>query len=168
MNNYSCNSCKKNFSRKWNALRHNEQIHHGLAIIFNVKTGTLFKNSNDPNNVACESYELDREEPIILDVFGRLIQSFEEIERALSGDIQQIERTKYLSNVIIGALSSSDPVQSIQNILNFSHSIKGKAKMISYVSEGMNIQPHQADILLTKLIKSSKYYENYTKYSKIK
>ena len=133
-----------------------------------MKTGAIFKNNNGSNSVACESCEFDREELIILDVFGRLFQPFEEIERALSGDIPQIERTKYLSNVIIGALSISDPVQSIQNILNFSHSIEGKAKMISYVSEGMNIQPHQADILLTRLIKSSRYYENYTKYSKIK
>ncbi|MBA2268647.1 MAG: hypothetical protein M3Q77_00765 [Thermoproteota archaeon] len=117
MNDYSCNRCKKNFSRKWNALRHNEQIHHGLAIIFNKKTGALFKNSDGSNNGAGEPYGPEGDEPVILDIFGRLIQPFEELEKALS-DVQQIERTNYLSNIIIGALSSSDPVKSIQNTLN--------------------------------------------------
>lgn len=80
MNDYICNSCKKIFSRKWNALRHNEQVHDGPAIILNEKTGALFKNSNGSNNGACEPYELEGEEQIILDVFGRLIQPFEELE----------------------------------------------------------------------------------------
>ncbi len=167
MNDYRCNRCKKNFSRKWNALRHNEQIHHGLATIFNKKTGVLFKNSNASNNGAGEPYEPEGDEQLILDIFGRLIQPFEELEKAL-GDVQQIKRTNYLSNIIIGALSSSDPVKLVQNTLNFNHSIKGKVKMVSYVAQGMNISPHQADIYLTELIRSSRYYKNYTKYSKIK
>ena len=81
MSNYACNSCKKNFSRKWNALRHNEQIHHGLAIIFNKKTGVLFMNSNASNNGVGEPYEHKGYEQIILDIFGRLIQPFEELEK---------------------------------------------------------------------------------------
>lgn len=168
MNDYRCNSCKKNFSRKWNALRHQEQTHHGLAIIFNKKTGAIFKNSNGSNNETSEPYEHEDEEQIITDIFGRLIQPFEELEKALSGNVQQIELINYLSNIIVGALSSSDPVKSIQNTLHFSHSIKGKVKMVSYVAQGMNIPPHQAEIYLAELIKSSRYYKNYTKYSKIK
>jgi hypothetical protein len=167
MSDYTCNSCKKNYSRKWNALRHNEQIHHGLAIIFNKKTGVLFKNSNASDNEVGEPYEHEGDEQIILDIFGRLIQPFEELEKAL-GDVPQINRTNYLLNIIIGALSSSDPVKSIQSTLNFSHSIKGKVKIVSYVAQGMNISSHQADLYLAELIRSSRYYKNYTKYSKIK
>ncbi len=148
MNDYRCNRCKKNFSRKWNALRHNEQIHYGLATIFNKKTGGLFINSNGSNNGAGESYENEDDEQIITDIFGRLIQPFEELEKTLSGDVQQIELTNYLSDTIIGALSSSDPVKSIQDTLNFNHSIKGKEKMVSYVAREMNISPHQAEIYL--------------------
>ncbi len=68
MNDYSCNRCKKNFSRKWNALRHNEQIHHGLAIIFNKKTGALFKNSDGSNQEAGEPDELEGDEQIIFQI----------------------------------------------------------------------------------------------------
>jgi ribonucleotide reductase alpha subunit len=168
MSDYTCNSCKKIFSRKWNALRHNEQIHHGLAIIFNNKTGVLFKNSNASDNGIGEQYEHEGDEQINLDIFGRLIQPFEELEKALGGDVRQIERTTYLSNIIIGALSTSDPVKLIQDTLNFNHSIKGKVKMVSYVAQGMNISPLQAEIYLTKLIKSRSYYKNYTRYSKLK
>ncbi len=167
MNGYRCNRCKRNFSRKWNALRHNEQTHHGLAIIFNMKTGGLFKNSNGSNNGTGKPYKHKDDEQIITDIFGRLIQPFEELEKALSGEVQQIELTNYLSDTIIGALSSSDPVKSIQDTLNFSHSIKARKKMVSYVARGMNISSHQAEIYLAVLIKSSKYYKNYTKYSKI-
>ena len=63
-------------------------------------------------------------------------------------------------NIIIGALSISDPVKSIQSTLNFSHSIKGKVKMVSYVAQGMNIASHQADLYLAELIRSSRYYKN--------
>jgi hypothetical protein len=159
---------QKNFSRKWNALRHNDQMHYGLAIIFNKKTGAKFTNSNGSNNGADESYEHEDEEQIITDIFGRLIQPFEELEKALGAYIPQIELANYLSKIIIEALSSSDPVKSIQETLNFKHSVKGKEKMVSYVSRGMNIPPYQAEIYLAELIKDSRYYKNYTKYSKIK
>lgn len=84
------------------------------------------------------------------------------------GIVQPIKRTNYLSNIIIGALSSSDPVKMIQNTLNFNHSIEGKVKIVSYVAQGMNISPNQAEIYLAKLIKSKSYYKNYTKISKIR
>ena len=167
MNGYKCNRCKRNFSRKWNALRHNEQTHHGLAIIFNMKTGGLFKNNNGSNNQTGKPYKHKDDEQIITDIFGRLIQPFEELEKAL-GNVQPIKRTNYLSSIIIRALSSSDPVKMIQNMLNFNHSIKGKVKIVSYVAQGMNISPDQAEIYLAKLIKSKSYYKNYTKISKIK
>ena len=112
--------------------------------------------------------ENEDDEQIITDIFGRLIQPFEELEKTLSDDVQQIQLTNYLSDTIIGALSNSDPVKSIQDTLNFNHSIKGRAKMVSYVSWAMNTTPHQAEIYLADLIKSSRYYKNYTKYSKIK
>lgn len=76
----------------------------------------LFKNSNTSNNGVGGQYEHEGDEQIILDIFGRLIQPFEELEKALAGDVQQNERTPYPSNIIIGALSTSDPVKLIQNI----------------------------------------------------
>jgi hypothetical protein len=36
---YSCTLCKLTFSRKFNAERHNNKIHEGLAVIFNKETG---------------------------------------------------------------------------------------------------------------------------------
>ncbi len=38
---YSCIRCKKTFSRKSNAERHNKLIHYEMAIIFNKETGRM-------------------------------------------------------------------------------------------------------------------------------
>lgn len=38
---YSCTGCKKTFSRKSNAERHNRLIHNEMAIVFNKETGRL-------------------------------------------------------------------------------------------------------------------------------
>ena len=48
---------------------------------FQQENRTLFKNIYGSNNEAGEPYELEAEEQIILDIFGRLNQPFEELEK---------------------------------------------------------------------------------------
>ncbi|MGN6624319.1 MAG: hypothetical protein ACTHKK_09275 [Candidatus Nitrosocosmicus sp.] len=38
---YSCSSCKQIFTRNYNAERHNNKVHNGIAGIFNKKTGWM-------------------------------------------------------------------------------------------------------------------------------
>ena len=48
---------------------------------FQQENRTLFKNIYGSNNEAGEPYELEAEEQIILDIFGRLNPPFEELEK---------------------------------------------------------------------------------------
>ncbi|MDN5845657.1 MAG: hypothetical protein L0H53_05215 [Candidatus Nitrosocosmicus sp.] len=126
---------------------------------FQQENRSAIRKSNGSNYRDSEQYEHEGDEQIILDIFGKLIQPFEDLEKPLS-DVQEIDRTTYLSNVIVGALSIFDPIKSIQNTLNFCHSIKGKVKIVSYVSRRMKIPHHQAEVCLAELIRSSRYYDN--------
>ena len=75
MGEYTCNQCNKNFKRKWNALRHNEKIHHELAIIHNQSNGFIFQNSKKSNDVTNFDplYENEIQEQNIVDIFGKLV-----------------------------------------------------------------------------------------------
>ena len=164
MGGYVCNQCNKNFSRKWNALRHNEKIHYGLAIIYNKTTGFIFQNSKESNNTT-NFDPLDKriiEELNIVDIFGKLIQPFTELEKEF-GQFTESDRINYLGNLIVSALNSSDPVKMLQDLLHFNRAIKGKTKIVSYVARSMQIPNIQAEQYLNEMIKSSKYFKNYTK-----
>ena len=164
MGKYVCNQCNKNFSRKWNALRHNKKIHHELAIVFNKTTGLVFKNSKGSNNITNfdPMYEYETEEQNIVDIFGRIMQPFTELEKELDG-LTESQKIKNLSSLIVAALNSTDPVKMIQDNLYFIRSVKGKAKIISYVAKNMNISNVQAEQYLNQIIKRSQYFKNYTK-----
>ncbi|WP_415310697.1 hypothetical protein [Candidatus Nitrosocosmicus sp. FF01] len=117
---YSCNQCNKNFKRKWNALRHNKKIHHELAIIFNKTNGFVYQNSKESNNVTNFDplYEQEVEEQNIVDIFGKLMHPFAELEKELDGSLES-NKVNYLSTLVVGALASSDPVKTLQDALQF-------------------------------------------------
>jgi hypothetical protein len=160
MGDYICNQCNKNFSRRWNALRHNKQIHHGLAIVYNRTTGLTIRNSIESNDIP---YINDFAEEInIYNIFGKLLQPLTELEKALD-DRSESEKNNYLSAIIVAAINSPDPLQLIQYDLDFIRSQKGKQKIVSYLVKGKNMNNVQAEQYLKEMIKSSKYFENYTK-----
>lgn len=164
MGEYSCNQCNKNFKRKWNALRHNKKIHHELAIIFNKTNGFVYQNSKESNNVTNFDplYEQEVEEQNIVDIFGKLMHPFAELEKELDGSLES-NKVNYLSTLVVGALASSDPVKTLQDALNFNRSLKGKVKIVSYVAKGMGISNLQAEHYLNEIIRNSKYFKNYSK-----
>jgi hypothetical protein len=161
---YTCNQCNKNFKRKWNALRHNEKIHHELAIIHNQSNGFIFQNSKKSNDVTNFDplYENEIQEQNIVDIFGKLMHPFAELEKELDG-ITESAKINYLYTLVVGALNSSDPVKMLQDALHFNRSVKGKVKIVSYVARGLHIPNIQAEQYLNEIIKSSKYFKNYAK-----
>jgi hypothetical protein len=160
MGNYICNQCNKNFSRKWNVFRHNKQIHHGLAIIYNKTTGKVIRNSIDSNDTPF--INSIAEELNVGNIFGKLMQPLTELEKVLD-DLSESKKIDYLSNLIVAALDSPDPVELIQYNLDFKRSIKGKEKIVYYIAKGKNMNYVQAEKFLNEMIKSSKYFKNYTK-----
>lgn len=169
MGNYVCNQCNKKFNRKWNALRHNRQIHHELAIIHNDTNGFVYKNSKQLNSTTNPDllYEHGIEEQSIIDIFGKLILPFSELEKEFDGN-NESDKVKYLSMLVVGALNSPDPVKMLQDTLHFSRSVKGKIKIVSYVAEAMNLNVIQAEQFLNDIIKRSKYFKNYCKLNSIR
>jgi hypothetical protein len=161
---YICNQCNKNFKRKWNALHHNKKIHHDLAIISNKTNGFIYQNSRGLNSMADFDplFEREIEKQNILDIFGKLMPTFTELEKELDG-IAESDKVKNLYTLIIGALNSSDPVKKLQDALHHNQSIKGKIKIVSYVARGMNIPSIQAELYLDEIIRSSRYFKNYSK-----
>jgi hypothetical protein len=161
---YRCNQCNKNFKRKWNALRHNKKIHHDLAIIFNKTNGFVYQNSKESNNVTNFDpiHEQEVEEQNIVDIFGKLMHPFTELEKELYGSLES-NKVNYLSTLVVGALANSDPVKTLQDALNFNRSLKGKVKIVSYVAKGMGISNLQAEHYLNEIIRNSKYFKNYSK-----
>jgi hypothetical protein len=90
------------------------------------------------------------------------LQPLTELEKALD-DRSESEKNNYLSTIIVAAINSPDPVQLIQYDLDFIRSKKGKQKIVSYLVKGKNMNNVQAEHYLKEMIKSSKYFENYTK-----
>ena len=43
---YACTNCKQTFTRKYNAVRHNNKVHNGIAVIFNKETGWISDKRN--------------------------------------------------------------------------------------------------------------------------
>lgn len=161
---YTCNQCDKNFQRKWNALRHNKKIHHELAIIYNKTNGFIFQNSKESNDVTNYDpvYEHEIEELNIVDIFGKLMHPFAELEKELDG-MTESKKINYLCTLVVGALNSSDPVKILQDALLFNRSVKGKVKIVSYVAKGLQIPNIQAEQYLNEIIKSSRYFKNSSK-----
>jgi hypothetical protein len=139
-------------------------MHHELAIIYNKTNGFIYQNSKESNNVTNFDpiYEHEIEEQNIVDIFGKLMHPFTELEKELDGS-KDSTKINYLSTLVVGALNSSDPVKVVQDALHFNRSIKGKVKIVSYVANGMHIPKIQAEQYLNEIIKSSKYFKNYSK-----
>ena len=54
--NYKCDDCNSSFSRKWNALRHNETKHANSARIYNDNIRTNRVSYKIHNNCNCYYY----------------------------------------------------------------------------------------------------------------
>lgn len=112
-NTYQCNACNYETPRRTNANRHIELVHKGDAIAFNNKTGKLSTQViNKPNKV--KSATLDDE--IIIEISSDMIGPFEKLE-LLVNFFPKDMKEKYLSDIIISSLLSSDPVKRIHKAI---------------------------------------------------
>lgn len=166
MQKYNCTQCAKTFSRKWNALRHNNQTHHGLAIIFDRTSGWVYRKNQELDMSTLPDPQNDMViDQAILDILGKMLKPLSELETELVS-IPEHARTDYIGTLLTGALITSDPVKVIQDAVDFNRSIKGKMKIVFYVSKKLGISDVQADGYITNSIKTSRFYKNYTAINK--
>ena len=163
MPEYWCSQCKKKFSRKWNALRHNDTIHHGLAIIYN-KLGDWISKTKDDLDASLVPNQLEEMlvDQGVLGILGKMLQPLSELESEFH-NLEESKRTQFIATLLAGALISVDPVKVIQDQVDLSRSVKGKQKIVSYMSRGMNMSTNQAEHYIDLSIKKSSYYKNYTR-----
>lgn len=161
--NYNCTICKKKFSRRWNANRHNNTIHAGLSIIYDNETGVRI-NSKQPYhaNSTVKGEEPETNEKLILDIVGKMLQPFEELE-ILYIHKSEHEKIKNLSELLVEALSTSNPVRALNDALEYQRSLRAKIKFIEYISTSMNVHSNIAASHLTDLIKRNRYYKKKAK-----
>ena len=156
---YKCSLCTKNFSRKWNANRHNSSIHTGFSVIYDNETKIKINNKNPYQNNPIKGQVPETNEKIILDIFGKMLQPFEELENLVTNKSKD-EQIKFLSELLVEALSSSNPVRHFIDAIEFHHSLNAKLKFIEYISKSMNVTPIVGESFLTDLIKNNRYYKN--------
>lgn len=211
---YACTRCKKTFSRKYNAERHNKLKHNEMAVVYNKETNwisnksktnivrqqmqqepssspssippssnpfsstattSLTPNSDNKNTVSKPYYDLFKdfnlEDQIteinkdtyiekIYKIFEKISPLIDEFDVQLSVYKTPEERTKILSDAIILALSSANPVRSLKDIINLHHSIKGFRKASGFVAFTHKISLDQAQLMLKTIILTSTYSKN--------
>ncbi len=154
----------KKFTRKWNAFRHVRDIHNGFATFSNH--GRLVFMDKDfydkgifPNDHLSEYDKEDEIDEHILEIYGKIIKPFEELEKLYS-NYPEPDRTKYLGHFLSMALLSTDPIKEINNTINFRRKLNGRTKIMHYVSKNYGMNLVQVDSYLTKLIKSRPYFSD--------
>ena len=190
---YSCTDCKKTFGRRYNAERHNKQVHDEMAVVYgnktnrasgkgtitNKKASTAVPNSMDIGEKADRfnigsmkttysesSTDKDNEdEEKISKVFGKMLPLIEEMDKALS-DIPPEKRIDTVGQIIMSSLNTSNPFKAMRDAINFHNSIKGMKKASYFVAASRKISPGQAHELLRLTILNSPYFVNKLDYSK--
>ena len=153
--NYICVICKKKFGRKWNANRHNNTVHSGMSIVFNNETGMVTDNKKLHSNYEVDGVDQDDlDEQIIMDLFGKMLKNFEELENLLSHKTEN-EKNRFLSDMLFAVLITPNPVKSLNDTLTFERSLRAKFKFVNYVSKSMKIPPIMAASSLKNLVKNN-------------
>lgn len=177
---YKCSICKKTFSRKSNAERHNIDIHNEMAVIYN-KENELVSDNRTITTKNTEAVTLSRgfninafktsylkpssvdedatDEEKVLKVFGKMLPLVEELDKGLS-DLPHAERINRVAELIILSLSSPNPFRLIKNAINFHQTIAGMKKASYFVAASKKISPAQAQEILRTSIMNAPYFKN--------
>ena len=151
--NYICSLCKKDFSRKSNAKRHDSNQHQGLAEIVRVGDHIL----REKSFVAKTKYrndelsDVDPEEAPLIDILEKLVPKFEEMERALSHDNLK-EKPMLCGQAIINAISSPDPIRAMTRSVVATRKGRSVPQMINYVALSLKVSPIKAREILKNMI----------------
>jgi hypothetical protein len=151
--NYVGSLCKKDFTRKSNANRHDLNQHQGLAEIVRVGDYKLgekgffakpkFRNDRLSN--------IDPKEARLFDILEKLVPRFEEMEQALSHSNSNEIRMIW-GDAIIHAISSPDPIRAMTR--SFSEIREGRSvrKMINCVALSLGVSRTHAQEILKNMI----------------
>lgn len=107
--NYVCAACSEDFTRIWNANRHNTTQHQELAEIVSVGEHTLRRNNinivgsggiSSCRQTCCANEDQDLEDVLLSHALEKLAPGFEHMKRVMS-DFALEERQKIQGQTII-------------------------------------------------------------------
>ncbi len=151
--NYICTLCKKDFSRKSNANRHDLSQHQGLAQMIRVGDSKLrdkdfFAKANYNGNRS--SYE-DPKKARLFDILKKLAPRFEEMDQTIS-IFSSEEKQKVWGRIIIAAISSPDPVRSMNRSLDTMRKGASIHKMINCAALSLGVTRTIAEEMLANMV----------------
>jgi hypothetical protein len=149
-----CSICYREFTRKSNAERHNENLHASQAHI--IPLGEFRFGGSGPhvrNKVGFSSTNGNKKkEDLLNDVFERIGKELEGCEHELM-ILSDHDRAECLSLVILFALRSEDPKQTMRAFLKGLKKFSLSLKMIRYVETGLGLPYYAAKQLLINTLK---------------
>lgn len=115
-----------------------------MSIIYDNETGVKI-DSKQPyhTNSTVKGEEPETNEKSILDIVGKMLQPFEELE-ILYIHKSEHEKIKNPSELLVEALSTSNPVRALNDALEYHRSLRAKIKFIEYISTSMNVHSNIA------------------------
>lgn len=150
--NYVCSLCKKDFSRKSNANRHDLSQHQGKAEIIRIGEHVL----KEKGFHAKASYKSDwsykgPQKARLYDALEKLVPTFGEMEQALSYYNLE-DRQKTCGEMIMHAISSPDPIRNMSRSLDAIRKGRSVPEMIDCVALWLGVTRAVAkEILASKV-----------------
>ena len=151
--NYVCTFCKKDFSRKSNANRHNFSQHQGLAKIISVgdhklrEKGIFAKENSNSNTFPYD----DPKKARLFDILEKLVPRFEEMEKVLSYSNSEGKQDIW-ARAIMHAISSPDPIRSMTRSLDSIRKGRSVRSMIDCVASSQGVSRTNAEEILKNML----------------
>jgi hypothetical protein len=151
-----CLSCSQDFTRKWNAQRHNKHAHAGEAKILPInylRYGRVFGEEwTSEDNPILPHASHNR----MVDILEEIGTEFEDCDRELQALPQQM-RQQILGVLVLAAIISDSPKANMKSSLKTIRRGCLTGRMIMYVAKAMNLHPSTTQEILRSIVESKNY-----------
>jgi hypothetical protein len=171
---WKCPSCSYISTRNWNIKSHINRKHSGYGVplhLLRTKTA-IISNSQDLIHDTDERVEnlhltpesifksiidqKDEREVSLYNILEQISPQFREIEQLLvSANCDYKTMQFILTSTVISALSSNNPIESINDSLKTCYLFSTSAKMINYAAYVFNTTPALAKEILKRFLQTS-------------
>ncbi len=148
-----CSICRREFTRKFNARRHNENLHSSQAFILPLSE---FRYGVPEDPRANNKFFLiagNTSEDLLSNALERIGTEFEACEQELRSIESGREKSKILTQIITESLQSRNPKHTIKSHLGALRQTNLKKRIIRHVETGLDLPAPLARQLLLNFIR---------------
>ena len=170
---YICNTCRRDFTRMWNANRHRFNQHYGLAEIIPIGDFLLRdkKYSNSEYYKSCRNIykhsptsrgntvtHVDEDDPKTLfgDTLAKLAPRVNELYALLPELWTTEDKEKFLGNNITRAIAAPDPIYRMDQLVKSVRRGTTSGRMIHLAAKSLGLSSMHAERILQQLFYSSR------------